>query len=86
MGYGGAIGVTAVGDTVNVASRLESAAKEFNAAIVISDAAAILSGIDMSAFEIREIAIRGSTRPLNVRVVPQGAALSLARAEATAAA
>jgi adenylate cyclase len=84
MGYGATLGVTAIGDTVNVASRLESAAKEFNAAIVISDAAAILSGVDMSAFEIREIAIRGSTRPLNVRVVPQGAVLSLARAEVAA--
>ena len=81
MGYGGVMGVTAIGDTVNVASRLESAAKEFDAAIVISDDAAGLSGIDMSAYETREIAIRGSTRPLNIRLVPQGAAFAAAVGE-----
>lgn len=71
MGYGGVMNVTAIGDTVNVASRLEAAAKEFNAAIVVSDAVAALSGLDLSLYEIREIAIRGSTRPMQVRVVPQ---------------
>ena len=76
MGYGGVMGVTAIGDTVNIASRLESAAKEFDAAIVISDDAASLSGIDMSGFETREIAIRGSTRPHLIRLVPEGAAFT----------
>lgn len=75
MGYGGTMTVTAIGDTVNVASRLESAAKEFNAAIVVSDAVVELSGLDLSRYEAREIAIRGSTRPLHVRVVPQGSVL-----------
>jgi adenylate cyclase len=84
MGYGGVMGVTAIGDTVNVASRLESAAKEFDAAIVISDDAAGLSGIDMSAFEIREIAIRGSATPLNIRLVPQGAAFAAGVSEPVA--
>ena len=86
MGYGGVMGVTAIGDTVNVASRLEAAAKEFDAAIVISDAAAVLSGVDLSAFEIREIEIRGSTKPLNVRVVPQDAELAIGFAETRAVA
>ena len=72
MGYGGVMNVTAIGDTVNVASRLESAAKEFNAAIVISDAAAQLSGVDVSAFELREIEVRGTKQPVGVRVIPQG--------------
>jgi len=75
MGYSGTMTVTAIGDTVNVASRLESAAKEFNAAIVVSDAVVELSGLDLSRYEAREIAIRGSTRPLHVRVVPQGSVL-----------
>ena len=77
MGYGATMGVTAIGDTVNIASRMESAAKEFDAAIVISDDAAMLSGIDMAQYETREIAIRGSTRPHTVRVVPQGAAFAV---------
>ena len=86
MGYGGTMHVTAIGDTVNVASRLESAAKEFNAAIVVSDAAVALSGLDLSGYEVREIEIRGSTRPLHVRVVPQDAALGAGFAEARAVA
>ena len=82
MGYGDTMHVTAIGDTVNVASRLESAAKEFNAAIVVSDTVVALSGLDLSDFEAREIAIRGSARPLHVRVVPQDAALGSGFAEA----
>ncbi|MEW9807340.1 adenylate/guanylate cyclase domain-containing protein [Mesorhizobium sp. ZMM04-5] len=86
MGYGGAMHVTAIGDTVNVASRLESAAKEFNAAIVVSDAVASLSGLDFSDYEAREIAIRGSRRPLHVHVVPQGAAFASGLTDARAVA
>lgn len=82
MGYGDTMHVTAIGDTVNVASRLESAAKEFNAAIVVSDAVVALSGLDLSDYEAREIAIRGSARPLHVRVVPQDAPLGAGFAEA----
>ena len=86
MGYGGTMHVTAIGDTVNVASRLEAAAKEFNAAIVVSDAVVALSGLDLSDYEAREIEIRGSTKPLHVRVVPQDAALGAGFAEARAVA
>ncbi|MBS3648999.1 adenylate/guanylate cyclase domain-containing protein [Pseudaminobacter sp. 19-2017] len=73
MGYGRAMSVTAIGDTVNVGSRLEAAAKEFDAAIVVSEAAAKLSGLDLSGFDAREIEIRGRARPLGVYVLRQGA-------------
>ncbi|HEY6632345.1 MAG TPA: adenylate/guanylate cyclase domain-containing protein [Rhizobiaceae bacterium] len=85
MGYGSTMHVTAIGDTVNVASRLEAAAKEFDAAIVVSDTVVALSGLDLSGYEMREIAIRGSRGPLNVRVVPQDVALEAGFAEALAA-
>lgn len=73
MGYGRAMQVTAIGDTVNVASRLESVAKEFDAAIVISERAARDSGYDFAGFEMRSVDIRGIAKPLDVRVVPTGA-------------
>jgi adenylate cyclase len=76
MGYGGTMHVTAIGDTVNVASRLEAAAKEFDAAIVVSDTVVALSGLDLSGYEVREIGIRGSASPLAVRVVPQDAEMT----------
>lgn len=77
MGYREAMGVTAIGDTVNVASRLELAAKEMDVAIVISETAARLSGVDLSAFQTCRIDIRGRAEPLQVRAIPYGAPLAL---------
>ncbi len=71
MGYGRVRSMTAIGDTVNVASRLESAAKEFEAAIVISEPVANLSGADLSGIESREISVRGRALPLKVYVIPR---------------
>ncbi|MGO6698940.1 adenylate/guanylate cyclase domain-containing protein [Rhizobium ruizarguesonis] len=71
MGYGRVRSMTAIGDTVNVASRLESAAKEFEAAIVISEPVANLSGADLVGIESREISVRGRALPLKVYVIPR---------------
>jgi adenylate cyclase len=75
MGYGSARGVTAIGDVVNVASRLENMTKEFGVQLVVSDAAARLSGLDVDAFDRREVDLRGRTGTLGVRLV--GSALDL---------
>jgi adenylate cyclase len=85
MGYRDAMGVTAVGDTVNVASRLELAAKELDVAIVISETAAQLSGVDLTAFDICSIDIRGRADPLQVRAIPQGAAVAVPSGQGAAA-
>ncbi|MGO4112417.1 adenylate/guanylate cyclase domain-containing protein [Rhizobium ruizarguesonis] len=71
MGYGRVRSMTAIGDTVNVASRLESAAKEFEAAIVISEPVASLSGANLAGIESREISVRGRALPLKVYVIPR---------------
>ncbi|WP_454856111.1 adenylate/guanylate cyclase domain-containing protein [Rhizobium binxianense] len=71
MGYGRARSTTAIGDTVNVASRLETAAKEFDAAIVVSEPVALLSGADLSGIESCEISVRGRALPLKVYVIPR---------------
>jgi adenylate cyclase len=75
MGYGETMGVTAIGDAVNIGSRLEAVAKEFNADMVISEAAAKLSGLDFAGFESREVEVRGRGQPVRVLVVPRGAPL-----------
>ena len=68
MGYGEATSVTAVGDTVNTASRLESLTKEFSAQLVLSQRVADLAGVDLSAWPATEHAIRGRDEPLPIRI------------------
>jgi adenylate cyclase len=69
MGHGRATSVTAVGDTVNTASRLETLTKEYKCQLVFSEAVAAHARLDVSRFERHDIAIRGRLEPLAVRVV-----------------
>ena len=69
MGYGNATSVTAVGDTVNTASRLEAMTKEFGAQLVLSQQTADLAGVDLSAWPADERPIRGREEPLAIRIV-----------------
>ncbi len=69
MGYAQAMSMTAVGDSVNIASRLESMTKDFDAELVVSEDVARGAGIDLSSFPSREVAVRGRREPLTVRVV-----------------
>jgi adenylate cyclase len=78
LGYGRVRSTTAIGDTVNVASRLETAAKEFDVALVISEPVAVLAGADMEGVESREISVRGRALPLKVYVLPSDKAVELA--------
>ncbi|MFQ5954155.1 MAG: adenylate/guanylate cyclase domain-containing protein [Kiloniellales bacterium] len=75
MGYSRATSVTAVGDAVNTASRLEAQSKGFGAELVVSEAVAERAGIDLSGFEARETQLRGRREPLKVRVVPDARSL-----------
>jgi adenylate cyclase len=82
MGYRRATSLTAVGDTVNVAARLEALTKEFDVQLVTSTRLAEHAGVDLGAFEERRIEIRGRRRPLRVRLVGDLAALPVAAAAA----
>jgi len=67
MGYGSAVSVTAVGDSVNTASRIEGLTKTYACELVISDAVALRAGIDLGAAPRHEIEIRGRVERLVVR-------------------
>jgi adenylate cyclase len=86
MGFRGATTLTAVGDTVNVASRLEALAKEEDATLVVSARLADRAGVDLAAMPRREIELRGRSRPLAVHVVHDARELPEIPVEGTAAA
>ena len=69
MGYGRARYLTAIGDVVNTASRLETLTKEYACQLVVSEDVARCAGVDLSAFPADEIGVRGRTRPIRVYVV-----------------
>ena len=77
MGYGPIKSVTAIGDAVNVASRLENMTKAFGAQLVVSDAVADRAGIDLSAFPAEVADVRGKRDGLSVRIVRRVADLRL---------
>jgi adenylate cyclase len=69
LGYKAATSLTAVGDAVNTASRLEAMSKELDVELVLSAPAAAQSGLDLAAFPRREIELRGRTGRLAVIAV-----------------
>jgi adenylate cyclase len=69
MGYARATHLTAIGDTVNIASRLEALTKEFTAELVVSQELLDRAGIDLDAYESHDVEIRGRQGRLSVRAV-----------------
>jgi len=59
-------GLTALGDTVNTASRLEGATKELATMLVFSKAVADAAKADVSSFRTSEMSVRGRSEPLTV--------------------
>ncbi len=77
MGYGPAVGLTAIGDSVNTASRLEGLTKELEAQLVFSHAVAVLSGIDTAELSAHDVLIRGREDPLRVFSIADASTLGL---------
>ena len=79
IGYGATVHLTAIGDTVNVASRLQDLTKEFACQLVISEEVAQQAGLDVSGLPRHEITVRNRREPLTIFVVDDVAALASAR-------
>ncbi|MGE0271908.1 MAG: adenylate/guanylate cyclase domain-containing protein [Alphaproteobacteria bacterium] len=75
MGYARATSVTAIGDAVNTASRLEALTKEYGAQLVVSEEIARRSGISLDQFDKHHVDIRGRREPLEIRVIVRAADL-----------
>lgn len=67
MGYERAAQITAIGDTVNTASRLEALTKELAVELVVSEELLDRAGIDLPAAPRHDVEIRGRQGRLAVR-------------------
>jgi adenylate cyclase len=75
MGYGKAAAITAIGDAVNTASRLETLTKDYDCELVVSDETVARAGLDFSEFPRHEIEIRGKREMLAVTTFNRAADL-----------
>jgi adenylate cyclase len=69
MGYGGNQHLTAIGDTVNTASRLETATKELDCQLVISENVALAAGVALDPNLLHQLHVRGREQTLGVLAI-----------------
>jgi adenylate cyclase len=67
IGYGRTRSLTAIGDTVNIASRLQSLSKIYGCELVVSDK--LVAGVDLPSSPRHELLIEGRSAPLAIRTV-----------------
>jgi adenylate cyclase len=69
MGHGVARYLTAVGDTVHVASRLQDLTKEYDCQLVLSRSVAERAGLDVAALPRHAVSVRNRAEPVVIYVV-----------------
>jgi adenylate cyclase len=75
MGFGSVSSLTAIGDAVNTASRLQELTKEYGCELVVSEAVVRRAGLDLSGFPRHEIEIRGKREMLAISTLTRAAQL-----------
>ncbi|MBI3197883.1 MAG: adenylate/guanylate cyclase domain-containing protein [Rhodospirillales bacterium] len=76
MGYERAAQITAIGDTVNTASRLETLTKEFGVELVVSQELLDRAGVDLATAPHHDVEIRGRQGRLAVRALKSASELT----------
>ncbi|HSF58802.1 MAG TPA: adenylate/guanylate cyclase domain-containing protein, partial [Candidatus Binatia bacterium] len=69
MGYGETVHVTAIGDTVNVASRLQDLTKEYSCHLIVSDEVVAKAGLNTNGFKRHQLTVRNRREALAIFVV-----------------
>lgn len=85
MGHGKVSSVTAIGDTINTASRLEGLAKTRNVQLAVSADLVRIAGVAIPDHGSESIDIRGRTAHLETWIVPDVSAVAAALAASTSA-
>ena len=76
MGYGTATSITAIGDAVNTASRLEALTKEYSSQLIFSQRVADRAAEDFSSLRHESVEIRGRVEPLGVYIIEDARSLN----------
>ncbi len=76
MGYGSATSITAIGDPVNTASRLEAMTKEYSSQLIFSQRVAERADGDFTSLQQESVEIRGRVEPLGIYIVEDARTLS----------
>ena len=66
VGYRDTRTLSAVGDTVNTASRLQELTKQYGVPLVVSERVALAAGLDVAGLEAKELPIRGRANTLRI--------------------
>jgi adenylate cyclase len=69
--------ITAIGDTVNTAARLEGLSKDYNCVLILSRRAAEAAGLNLAGHELHEASVKGRTQTVEfyaLDAVPEAAA------------
>jgi adenylate cyclase len=69
MGRGSARFLTAIGDTVHVASRLQELTKDYRCPVIVSQSAAQRAQLDVARFPRHELAVRNRLNPIAIHIV-----------------
>ena len=69
IGYGDRFVLTAIGDAVHVASRLQDACKDYACTLVVSQAVVDTAGLDFGAHAQHDIPVRGRAEGMRIRAV-----------------
>ena len=77
MGYADATYLTAVGDTVHVAARLEALTKDYDCELVVSEAVTRRAGAPTQGLPRHELTLRNRAEPLMVVVVDRATMLAV---------
>jgi adenylate cyclase len=76
MGYREHAQMTAIGEAVHIASRLQDLTKEYHCQLVVSEVVGTLAGIPLVDFPRHDIHVRGLRARLTIRVIDSAATLA----------